>query len=378
MARTSEVAVHSIKRGLSHVLQSLGTGAFGQTIDASPEAINPTNLMTYLGVLEQRAHEITLTYLDHCRRKTKEEMLRRRRSVVRIPGENGPDADPLMRNVMKRMMAQRERARVEGLMDDDASEKTKFLSRSGGRQLTSMGMGIDADVKMFEQEATDMVMRAEPVLSEQPRKQRGALKLAYESVAARDHIPTAVDPAAQARAAAAVAAAKARKDAENQRLGHRFKKKGKRHGEQLGAAKEGEEAVEDVRSLAVVGMLVGEPDVTDLPESMADMRKNMHARVDETLEKKRNPPPISHHDSMAIMFGAGGNKGGGGDKDSLSSGGGSRILSKRGGRIKRRGSTGSNQQLKRSGSMANMQADITKARKDANRRGSGMLSKMLQ
>ena len=34
-------------------------------------------------MLEQRAHEITLTYLDYCRLKCKEEMARRRRSVAR-------------------------------------------------------------------------------------------------------------------------------------------------------------------------------------------------------------------------------------------------------------------------------------------------------
>jgi len=117
VAHGNTAAVHTIKRGLSHVLSDLGTGAFGKSIDTSLDAINPTNLMTYLGVLEQRAHEITITYLDYCRIKTKEEMLRRRRSVVRIPGENGPDADPLMRAVMKRMTLQRERARIEGLAD---------------------------------------------------------------------------------------------------------------------------------------------------------------------------------------------------------------------------------------------------------------------
>ena len=69
-----------------------------------------------------------------------------------------------------------------------------------------MGMGIEADVKMFEQEATDIVMRAEPVLSEQPRDKKGALNIAYNKVAHVTHIPTTVDPAARARAEAARAA----------------------------------------------------------------------------------------------------------------------------------------------------------------------------
>ena len=48
VAHGNDAAMHTIKRGLSHVLSDLGTGAFGKTLDTSLDALNPTNLMTHV------------------------------------------------------------------------------------------------------------------------------------------------------------------------------------------------------------------------------------------------------------------------------------------------------------------------------------------
>ena len=48
VAHGNDAAMHAIKRGLSHVLSDLGTGAFGKTLDTSLDALNPTNLMTHV------------------------------------------------------------------------------------------------------------------------------------------------------------------------------------------------------------------------------------------------------------------------------------------------------------------------------------------